>query len=267
MNAIPAAPELRSVILLKRPFGDAAEALGLFVPDAASHIDDPTLRVVPTRVNGTPVTLELGDGPLRAQELEYAVAQSAQRSRLEPILAEHGGYVVVSVEAGGDLFENSDLLANLAAYYADDDNGLAVWLPDADYVATDVIYTNDMMDRSTLVWFNTMAAKLDESTAIAHTIGLGHLGGSEVQLVSNALDPAQAYLGLRGAVADLLDGGALPAGGMTVAIDGAQYALVTGESKIGMGAVLNLVPASELTAAQESPAEKPKRKGWFGRRK
>lgn len=88
-----------------------------------------------------------------------------------------------------------------------------------------------------------MAARMDETTAIAHTIGVPALGGRDVQLRTSALDPANAFTELRSAVAGLLEERTLPAPGLTLVIGGQPHVLTPGTSQIGMGDVLDAVPS------------------------
>jgi len=275
-NEPGAGPVLRVVVLLEQAPANIAEALDLLMPEAAARIRDVPLKRLSVNVNGAPVEFEVSDGRLEAPELDYAVRQSPLRDRVAAAIARHGGYLVLSTPAGGDVFGVSDLLSNIAANYADDDNGLAVWLPDADHVTTDVMYTHEVEERPALTWFNTMAARLDEASSIAHTIGVRHLGGGDVQLRTSALDPAAAHRELRGAVAGLLEERRLPAPGTAVVIAGTPHVLTPAPSAIGLGEVLEAVPAAQAQAPASSEAaaastaepvtDKPRRRGWFGRR-
>lgn len=124
------------------------------------------------------------------------------------------------------------------------------------------MYAGQVEARAAEVWFNTMAAQLDESTALAHSIGLRHLGGADVQLRMAGGSPADAFRELRSAIATLLEGSTLPAPGVTMTIAGAPFVLTPADSVIGLGAVLEAVPGSQ---AQPAADDKPKRKGRFGR--
>lgn len=217
-------PELRLVVLREQPYAGVGEVLDLLSPGGSAQLPDPNADTETMRLSGVDVTLQIGREPLAARELEYAVAQSPLKPRIEPAVARHGGYTAVSIDPGDDLFAGIHLLTNLGAYLADD-GGLVVWMPDADLVTTDVMYLGDLDERPAVLAFNTMAAKLDESTAIAHTIGVQQLGGIEVQLRSTTLGPGDAYQALRGAVAGRIEAQSLPKPGETLEIGGVSHVL------------------------------------------
>lgn len=267
----PTGRTLRAVVLLAQEPGSLAEVLGAFFPDAAAAIGDLPLRQMGLNVNGVPMTFEIGAGPLVARELDYAVSQSPLRARVEDAVARHRGHLILSADDVADVFRASELLSNVVATYADGPDGLAVWLPDADHVTTDVMYVGEVSERMALTWFSAMAARLDATTALAHTIGVRHLGGWDVQLRSTTLTPADAHRELRAAVATLLEGETLPAPGAAVVIAGQPHVLTPAPSVLGLGDVLDAVatgaPAAATPAAAAGPEEeKPRRKGWFSRR-
>ncbi|PWD51340.1 hypothetical protein C8046_12390 [Serinibacter arcticus] len=241
--------------------------LDQLMPDASSALGGLPLSQLSMDVNGVPMTFQVVAGPLAARELEYAVSQSLLRDRVRAAVQAHRGYLVLSADDVTDVFRASALLSDVTATYAASDAGLAVWLPEMDLATTDVIYAGEASQRPALTWFNTMAAAVDQATSIAHTIGLAHLGGQEVQLRSGALGPADAYRELRSSVATVLESGTFPTPGSTLTVAGVPHMLTAGESEIGMGRVLDAVPPARAKAATPAPEqEAPRRKGWFGRR-
>lgn len=255
-----AGPELRVVVLLREAPAGIGNVIELLQPGMAEKLEGFPLGSLNVVVNGVDIAFDLTREPLVARELDYAVAQSLVRQLVAPAVAEHRAYLVLSAKAGDDVFTAADVLTNVAAMYADDHNGIAVWLPDADRATTDVLYAGEVSQRSAQAWFNTMAMKADETTALAHTVGVTHLGGADVQLRSTALDPAEAFDELRAAVATLLEARSFPTEGAVVSIGGRPHVLTPGVSLLRMGAVLDAVPTGE------SPAESaPKQKGWFRR--
>ena len=255
---------LRAVVLLAQEPGSLAEVLEGFFPDAAAAVAGSPQRQLSVNANGIPMTFELGEGPIVASELDYAVSQSLLRTRVQHAVARHRRHLILSADDATTVFSASKLLSNIAATYADGPDGLAVWLPDADYVTTDVMYAGDVERRPALTWFNTMAASLDATTALAHTIGVRHLGGWDVQLRSSTLTPAQAHQELRAAVATILEGEELPEPGAAVVIAGQPHVLTPAPSVLGLGDVLDAVATTVPAPALE--ADKPKRKGWFVRK-
>ncbi len=237
-------PVLRVVLLLERPPAGVATVLQPLVPDIAAQIAGAPLNRLTVNINGVPLAFEVATEPLVARELDYAVAQSPLRDLVQAAVARHGGYLVLSAQSGADLLGAGELLAKLAARYANDDNALAVWLPDADRATTGVMYGGEALQRPAQVLFNTMGARLDEASAIAHTIGVRHLGGAEVQLRTAALGPADAFRELRGAVATLLEARTLPSPGLVVTIAGAPHVLTSAVSVLRMGDVLEAVPVA-----------------------
>lgn len=252
---------LRTVVLLENAPRGVAGALDVLMPDVAARLGDALLNSLNIDVNGVPMTFGVVPEPIVARELDYAASQSPLRDHVQSAVSRHRAHLVLSVDATADVFEASDLLANVTARYADDDNGLAVWLPDADHLTTSVMFAGEADQRPALTWFHTMAARLDERTAVAHTIGVRHLGGIEVQLRAAGMSPADAHRELRGAVATLLEQRTFPAPGTVVSIAGTPHTLTPASSIIGMGDVLDAV-ASENTSP---PAPAPRRKGWFRR--
>lgn len=254
--------ELQSVVLLGSAPAGIGDALSPLIGDAGAQLPAglPQLTV---DVSGVPVTFTLIGEPLVASELDYAVRQSPIRELLSASVAQHQAYLVITTPVQPDVFGASARLSNVTAHLADDDNGVAVWLPEADFATTDVLYTGEVDRRPAVMWFNTMAANLDESTAIAHTIGLQSLGGVEVQVRASGATPGDVFQELRGAVATLLEGSVLPAPGVAVTIGGAPFVLTPAASIIGLGDVLEAVPAAQ--APVPATTEAPKRKGWFGR--
>ena len=265
VNQQPTGPALRAVVLLAHQPADVGSVLQVLLPEAAASIGNLPLNQITVVVNQVRVTFEVGSGPLAAGEFDYAVSQSLLRDRVQAAAAAHGGHLVLTAEVGDDVFRAASVLSNVTATYADSDNGLAVWLPDADLATTDVIYAGEVSRRPANVWFNLMAARMDETTAIAHTIGVPALGGRDVQLRTSAFDPASAYTELRSAVAGLLEERTLPAPGLTLVIGGQPHVLTPGASQIGMGDVLDAVPSGAPAQQASVTSEKTKRKGWFGR--
>ena len=266
VNAGPAGPVLRAVVLLRTTPPGVGAVLDLLLPDLSPQIRDLPLNRLTVTVNDVAVTFEVAAGPLVARELDYAVRQSPLRDLVQAAVAQHEGFLVLSADSGEDIFRASELLANVAATYAKDDNGLAVWPPEADHVTTDVMYVGEVAQRSAQTWFHTMAARMDETSSIAHTIGVHHLGGGDVQLRTSSLDPAGAHRELRGAVATLLEARTFPTPGTVVTIAGAPHVLTPASSVLGMGDVLEAVPTASPPAPPEAGADRPKRRGWFGRR-
>ena len=260
----PTGPVLRAVVLLAQQPSGIGAIVDVLLPEASAAIGDLPLNEITINVNEVSLTFELGSGPLAAREFDYAVSQSLLRDRVQAAAASHRGYLTLSAQVGDDVFRAANVLSTITATYADHDNGLAVWLPDADLATTDVIYAGEVDRRPAHVWFNLMAARLDATTSIAHTIGVQVLGGPEVQLRTSALDPASAYKELRSAVAGLLETRTLPAPGLTLTIAGQPHVLTPAPSQIGMGDVLDVVPSGAPAPQVQAAAEKPKRKGWFG---
>lgn len=265
MTDLPTAAEktLRSVVLLENAPHNIGAVLDVLMPGMSAQLGDAPLDTISINLNGTPASFELVKEPLVAPELDYAVSQSPLRDLVGAAVAKHRAYLVISLQ-NPDVFDASGMLANVTARYADDDAGLAVWLPDADRATTAIMYAGEVDERPASAYFNTMAARLDESTAIAHTIGVHHLGGAEVQLRSSAFDPATAFTELRNAVATVLEARTLPVAGLTLTIAGLPHTLVPAPSAIGMGDVLDAMPSVAQTH-EASSAEKPARKGWFRR--
>ena len=261
----PTGPVLRAVVLLDRQPSGVGSVIDVLLPDAAAAIGNLPLTVMTVDVNEVPVTFEIGSGPLSAREFDYAVSQSPLRDRVQAAAARHGGYLMLTAEVGNDVFHAANLLSTITAAYAADDNGIVVWLPDADLATTDVMYVGDVDRRPAHVWFNTMAARVDAATSIAHTIGVPALGGLDVQLRTSSLDPAGAFKELRSAVAGLLEARTLPAPGLTLVIGSQPHVLTPATSQIGMGNVLDAVPSGPPVPQAAVPVEKPKRRGWFGR--
>lgn len=260
---------VRAVVLLEKAPTEVGELLELVIPGVSAQLEGAPKDQLTIDINDVPLTFMAGTTPLVAQELDYAVSQSLLRERVQAAVARHAGYVVLSAAVNDDVFTASNVLANIAARYADDDNGLAVWLPDADHATTDVMYAGEVDQRPAQVWFNTMAAQIDASTSLAHTIGVRHLGGVDVQLRATSATPAQAHSALRDAVATMLEASTLPAPGMVVEIGSVPHILTPAQSMIGMGEVLDATPTDQPVTASdgsnEAPADPPKRKGWFGR--
>ncbi|MDQ1130279.1 hypothetical protein [Microbacterium sp. SORGH_AS_0888] len=267
-GAPASAPVVRSVVLLRDAPAGMGAVVGSLMPDAGSRIGDAPLPRLTVTVNDVPVTFEISTAPIVARQLDYAVSQSPLRDLVQEAVAQHTAALVLSAASDGDVFRASELLAHVTAHYAQEPGGLAVWLPDADHATTAVMYAGEVAQRPAQVWFHTMAARMDESTSLAHTIGLGHLGGEEVQLRAAGLTPADAHRALRGAVATILEKRRFPAAGDTIELGGATFSLVPAVSVIGVGDVLDAVPASAVSPA-ESPQRdepgRPARRGWFGR--
>lgn len=255
----PSGRTLRAVVLLSEAHATIEPILDLLLPDVAKAMGGLPLAQVSMDVNGVPMTFQVVAEPLVARELDYAVSQSLLRERVQAAVQAHRGYLVLTADDVTDVFRASELFSNVVSTYADWEQGVAVWLPEMDLATTDVIYGGEAARRLALTWFNTMAAALDQSTSVAHTIGLRHLGGQEVQLRSGALTPAQAYQELRSAVATLLEASTFPSPGSTLIIGGVPHTLAPGASVIGNGQVLEAVPA-------EAAPQAPKKRGWFGRR-
>lgn len=241
VEAVQSGPVLRSVVLLEKAPTGIGEVLELLQPGVGAKLEGFPGNALTIAINGAEVTFEIVLEHLSAREFEYAVSQSPLRSRLEAAAGLHQGYLIISADGGGDVLATSELIANVTAMYADDPNGLAVWLPDADMATTDVMYTGDVSLRSAQTWFHTVAARLDENTAIAHTVGVRHLGGGDVQLRTTE-DAAYAHRELRGAVATLLEQGVLPRPGVTAHVGGVPHVLTQAASVLGMGEVLELAP-------------------------
>lgn len=265
-----------AVVLLTQAPAGVAELVGLLMPGAEAQMPA-GVQELTVDINEVPVRFEIVADKLTAPEFEYAVSQSLLRERVQAASDTHGAFLVLTADVGADVFKASFTLSNLAARFAADNNGLAVWSPDSDLATTDVVYAGEVDQRPALVWFNAMAARIDAETSLAHTIGLGYLGGTEVQVRSTTLSPADAYGELRGAVATLLESGALPAAGGIVQLGGVAHTLAPSPSVIGMGDVLEARPVSAAGAPAVSgaPAIIPsdavdaapaKRKNWFGRR-
>ncbi|WP_454301533.1 hypothetical protein [Salana multivorans] len=152
VNAGPAGPVLRAVVLLRTTPPGVGAVLDLLLPDLSPQIRDLPLNRLTVTVNDVAVTFEVAAGPLVARELDYAVRQSPLRDLVQAAVAQHEGFLVLSADSGEDIFRASELLANVAATYAKDDNGLAVWLPDADHVTTDVMYVGEVAQRGSTRW-------------------------------------------------------------------------------------------------------------------
>lgn len=257
---------VRAVVLLAQPPATIGEVLDVLQPGMGANIQGVPLQGISVAVNGFAVAFELDGQPLVARELDYAVTQSPMRALVEKAVAEHRGFLTLTVAADHDVFGASQLLANVTATYARDANGLAVWLPDADQATTDVLYAGEAAQRSAQVWFHTMAARIDDASSIAHTIGVRHLGGIDVQLRST-LAPADAHDALRDAVATLLEARTMPAAGATVVIGGVPHVLQPAQSMLQMGDVLDAQPvAGAATTSGDAAAERPSAwKRFFGR--
>jgi hypothetical protein len=244
-----------TVVLLRRAPDRIGAVLALFSPDPRAVQDIPGDRIT-TTVNGFPITVTTSAAPLRSDHLDYALRQSPSAGLLADAVAGHTAHVTFTYE-GEDVRGAQLTLTMLTAYVADSDDGLAVFVPATDQLTTDVLYAGEAERNPVLTWFNTMAARLDATTSIAHTIGLSRLTGTELQLRSGALTPGEAFRDLReGIAAVLTSGGDLRAGG-AIAVGGAPHVLTPGESLIGMGDVLDVVPGP--------PREEPRRRGWFRR--
>lgn len=240
MTEVVTERELRTVVFLKDAPSGVGEALRVLFREAADQIPA-GLAQLTVNIGEAPMTLTLIAQPLAGPEFDYAVAQSPHSTELRSAVAVHNAYLLLTTPAEPEVFAASARLSTVTAYFAYDDNGVAVWLPDADYATTDVHYANAAGSRPAVVWFNTMAAMLDETTAIAHTIGLQSLGGSEVQLRKVSATPADTFRELQDAVATMLEGSALPAADMTLTIADTPHRLVAGTSEIGFGDVLEVV--------------------------
>ncbi|TGO05218.1 hypothetical protein [Serinibacter arcticus] len=244
-----------TVVLLRRVPERIGAVLALFSPDPRTVQDVPGDRVT-TTVNGHAITVALTPAPLRSDHLTYALAQSPTKQLLADAVAGHAAHVSFTYE-GDDLRGAQPTLTVLTAYVADAEDGLAVFVPATDQLTTDVLYAGEAASTPALTWFNTMAARLDATTSIAHTIGLARLTGSEIQLRSTALSPGEAFRDLREGVAAALDAGAELRAGDGLALGGVHHVLTPGASVIGMGDVLDVVPGP--------PEAEPRRRGWFRR--
>lgn len=260
-TAAPTGRTVRAVVLLAQPPATIGAVLDTLQPGAGARLQGVPLQAIDITLNGFVVGFALDAQPLVARELEYAVQQSPMRARVEDAVARHGGSLALSVAADADVFGASELLANVAATFADDANGLAVWLPDADLVTTDVLYAGQVEERSAQVWFQTMAARVDERSSIAHTIGVRHLGGTDVQLRSTRA-PADAHVALRDAVATLLEARTMPAAGATIAIGGVPHVLQPAPSMLDMGEVLDAVPVEQAPSPGTAPEQAERPSGW-----
>jgi hypothetical protein len=244
-----------TVVLLRRAPERIGAVLALFSPDPRTVLDVPGDRIT-TTINGHVVTVALVPAPLRSDHLAYALSQSPTKHLLADAVAGHAAHVTFTY-AGEDLRGAQLTLTMLTAYVADAEDGLAVFVPATDQLTTDVLYAGEAERNPALTWFNTMAARLDATTSVAHTIGLARLTGAELQLRSTALSPGEAFRDLREGVAAVLAGdGELRAGG-SLAVGGAPHVLTTAASVIGAGEVLDAVPGP--------PEAEPKRRGWFRR--
>lgn len=245
--------EIRSVVLLSAAptaIGDAVGVLTSGVPDGLTG-DAVTLNLGPAEVALSIVRERLDADPFR-----YAVSQSPIAARIEEAAAGHTAYLIVSAPAGADILQAAGVVADVTARFADEDNGLAVWLPDADFATTAVMYVGEYSEDPSQTWFNTMAATMDATASLAHTIGVAHLGGTDLQFVAPGLTPVVAYNIVRHVVAQHLADGEYPPAGFEITVGETTYALEPAQSVLGMGSVLSFVPV-------EAPAKK---RGWFGRK-
>ncbi|WP_243227678.1 hypothetical protein [Microbacterium sp. CIAB417] len=254
----------RIVILLRTLPAGIGEVLAPVAPTVAQSLHGAPVSRIEVTVNGVPVTFHLRSEPLRARELDYAVAQSPLSALVSEAVARHVAHLVVSVEAPTDVFDAHHVVSQLGAAFAQE-NGLAVWLPDADLATTDVMYVGEVSERPALNWFHTMAARLDETASIAHTIGLGRFGAPDVQLVSSVLAPAEAHAALRDAVAGILEARRVPEAGDYVHVAGVASVLTPGQSRLGMPVVLDVVTAPPPDGEAPSAGRGPRRR-WFGGR-